>query len=399
VAAMNTPGGGKNDIPNRLKRHFACFNVPLPSADSIGSVFGKLVAGRFDAATFSEGVVVAASKLVPATVELWSRVQARMLPTPAKFHYLFNMRELSKVFQGVLLASRDRFRKDAPAAGGRLFGGDITSAEGYLVALWRHECERVFCDKLTTVADKSWTEALVMELVERTFGPAIQQQVSRRVHFVDFLREPTLDPDTGEVVAPAERAYEAVDMDELRVLVESRQRQFNAAAGARGAKQELVLFDAALEHLCRIARLLASDRGSALLVGVGGSGKQSLTRLAAQLAGATPVQITITKQYNQAALFEDIKAMYKLAGFKGQKVAFIFTDAEVKDEAFLEYINQVLMTGAVDGLFPRDELDQIVSDIRPIMKRESPELVDTYDNLYSFFMARGGLGFVRLQRD
>ena len=62
--------------------------------------------------------------------------------------------------------------------------------------------------------------------------------------------------------------------------------------------------------------------------------------------------------------------------------------AQVKEEAFLEYLNQILMTGAVAGLFPRDELDAIVSDIRPIMKRESPELVDTYDNLYNFFMVR-----------
>ncbi len=423
IAAMNTPGGGKNDIPNRLKRHFACFNVPLPSAASIKSVFGTLVAGRFDADTFSEPLVAAAAKLVPATVALWNRVQTKMLPTPAKFHYLFNMRELSKVFQGVILASRDRFRKDVEVPP---YSGDITSSEGYLVALWRHECERVFCDKLTNDADKVWTEALILELVKDTFGPAIYKQVDRRVQFVDFLREPTLDPETGEVIAPAERCYEAIDLEALRLVVDAKQKAHNEQS--RGQKFELVLFDAALEHLCRISRLLASDRGSALLVGVGGSGKQSLTRLAAYLAGATPFQITITKQYNQQALFDDIKLMYKLAGFKGQKVAFIFTDAEVrvfvfrgcsracrrgvrhsnvrrahalvcfsyaplanpqvKEEAFLEYINQILMTGAVAGLFPRDELDAIVSDIRPIMKRESPELVDTYDNLYNFFMAR-----------
>ena len=383
IAAMNTPGGGKNDIPNRLKRHFACFNVPLPSAASIGSVFGTLVAGRFDAAAFSEEVVSTASKLVPATVELWNRVQVKMLPTPAKFHYMFNMRELSKVFQGVILASRDRFRKDVELPP---FGGDIISSEGYLVALWRHECERVFCDKLTNMQDKAWTEALIMELISQKFGPQLTAQVQRRVQFVDFLRDPTLDPDTGEVIAPAEKCYEAIDLETLRNFVENKQRQHNESS--RGQKFELVLFDAALEHLCRIARLLASDRGSALLVGVGGSGKQSLTRLAAYLAGATTFQITITKQYNTVALFEDIKAMYKLAGFKGQKVAFIFTDAEVKEEAFLEYLNQILMTGAVAGLFPRDELDQIISDIRPIMKRESPELVDTYDNLYNFFMVR-----------
>ena len=40
---MNVPGGGKNDIPNRLKRQFAIFNVPQPSKSAITSIFGALV--------------------------------------------------------------------------------------------------------------------------------------------------------------------------------------------------------------------------------------------------------------------------------------------------------------------------------------------------------------------
>lgn len=85
-----------------------------------------------------------------------------------------------------------------------------------------------------------------------------------------------------------------------------------------------------------------------------------------------PFQITITKTYNVTNLFEDIKSLYKVAGVKGQPVAFIFTDTEVKEEGFLEYINQILMTGEVAGLFAKDELDAIVNDIRPVMKAESP---------------------------
>ena len=43
VAAMNVPGGGKNDIPNRLKRQFAIFYVPPPSPVAVNTIFGALV--------------------------------------------------------------------------------------------------------------------------------------------------------------------------------------------------------------------------------------------------------------------------------------------------------------------------------------------------------------------
>jgi dynein heavy chain len=87
-------------------------------------------------------------------------------------------------------------------------------------------------------------------------------------------------------------------------------------------------------------------------------------------------------------LLEDIKGMYKVAGFRGQKVAFLFTDAEVKDEAFLEYVNQALMTGEVAGLLPKDELDMIVNDIRPAYRAARPGAPDTWDALYRFFLER-----------
>ena len=72
---MNAPEGGKNDIPNRLKRHFAIFNVPPPSPAAINDIFGTLMAGRFDPATFSEAVVDVARRLVPLTMVLWNTVK------------------------------------------------------------------------------------------------------------------------------------------------------------------------------------------------------------------------------------------------------------------------------------------------------------------------------------
>ena len=73
---------------------------------------------------FSANVVAAAEKLVPITIDLWNKVQTKMLPTPAKFHYMFNMRELSKVFQGLILAERDRFKSGVQH---QPFGGNVKS--------------------------------------------------------------------------------------------------------------------------------------------------------------------------------------------------------------------------------------------------------------------------------
>ena len=222
VGAMNTPGGGKNDVPHRLKRQFNLYYVPLPSVASINNVYGALVAGRFTADLFDAETLELSEKLVPMTIALWNKVQAKMLPTPAKFHYLFNMRELSKVFQGIILASRDRFvkaKRDEP------FGTTVTSAPGYLLALWLHECRRVFSDKLTSHEDKDWVDGAMFDLMRERCDSDVVRQVEEPQYFVDFLREPVVDEETGEVVDAHPSFYEAVHggLPDVRARVEALQ--------------------------------------------------------------------------------------------------------------------------------------------------------------------------------
>ena len=368
-AAMVHPGGGRNDIPHRLKRQFVLLNVTMPSLFAIDNIFGSIIRGRLSASKVEASIAEVAAKLTDATIFLWQKVQAKMLPTPAKFHYMFNMRELSRVFAGIFEAPLNSIRDDV-----------------YLVRLWKHECERVFIDKLTNQPDKDWVGKAILNTIAECLGEQFSEQVHGKCYFVNFLQEPIFDED-GVCVDERPKLYEYVEtLDLVRQKALSFQNQFNEETKA--GKLELVLFEYALEHMMRISRLINMDRGSAMLVGVGGSGKQSLTRLASYIAGNFIFQITITKSYRITDLFEDIKLLYKTAGVKGQPVTFIFTDAEVKDEAFLEYINQILATGEVSNLFAKDEIDGILSDCRAIAKKMHRGFIDTSDNLMKFFMDR-----------
>ena len=92
---------------------------------------------------------------------------------------------------------------------------------------------------------------------------------------------------------------------------------------------KLVFFMDAIEHVTRIARIIRQERGNALLVGVGGCGKQSLTRLAAHINSYKCFQIELSRGYDYAAFHEDLKILYDMAGVQNLNTVFLFTDTQV----------------------------------------------------------------------
>jgi len=130
-------------------------------------------------------------------------------------------------------------------------------------------------------------------------------------------------------------------------------------------------------------------RSSALLVGVGGSGKQCLTRLAADIGRHITSQLVLTKTYNENNLKEDIKYLFDVAGHKGKPISFLLTDAEVKHETFLEYINMVLSTGEIPGLIPKDEKEIWLGDVRTeFVKKFKDNKEPSAMEIYDYFLDR-----------
>nr|XP_026696380.1 dynein heavy chain 10, axonemal isoform X1 [Ciona intestinalis]XP_026696381.1 dynein heavy chain 10, axonemal isoform X2 [Ciona intestinalis] len=333
VAAMGKAGGGRNEVDPRFLSLFSVFNMTFPAHESLLKIYNSILEGH--TIPFSEEIQGCVQRVTTNTLELYKNIVNDLPPTPSKFHYIFNLRDLSRVYQGICTSTPERFPK----------------LENF-IRLWRNECLRVFHDRLIDEKDKATTQALIQKLVEENF-PKIESFVSR---------DPCLFGDYRTAMQESEpRLYEDVqDFDAAKALFQEILEEYNEDHTA----MNLVLFEDALDHLTRIHRVIRMDHGHSLLVGVGGSGKQSLTKLASFSAGCDVFEIALSRGYDELAFREDLKILYNKLGIENKKTVFLFTDSHVAEEGFLELINNMLTSGMVPALFADDEKEAIIGSVR-----------------------------------
>ena len=109
VAAMGKPGGGRNDVDPRFISLFSVFNMTLPSEASLYHIYQSILAGHLQ--PFTDSIRATVAVLTQMTLELYKTVVRDLPPTPSKFHYLFNLRDLSRIYCGLCLTTPDNFVK------------------------------------------------------------------------------------------------------------------------------------------------------------------------------------------------------------------------------------------------------------------------------------------------
>ncbi|KAG4103981.1 dynein heavy chain and region D6 of dynein motor-domain-containing protein [Neocallimastix lanati (nom. inval.)] len=358
IAAMGPPGGGRNVISNRTLSHFFMLNMTFPQESSLKRIYGTLVNQKYQ--DFEEEVKPLGDIMTNATIEIYQAIVTQLLPTPTKIHYLFNLRDISKVFQGLLRANKEYF-----------------DSKESIMKLWVHEIFRVFSDRLINKEDKAFFIKLVDEKMVNHFSYTLKQVCTDKVIpiFGDFMSEGSGDTLVYEEISDAEK---------LKNFMEERLQDYNIEPGY--IPLDIVLFRDAIEHICRIVRVLRLQCGNVLLIGVGGSGRQSLTRLAAYIVENETFQIKISKQYRFNDFRDDIKNLFEMTGINGKPTTFLMTDTQVICTEFLEDLSNILSSGEVPNLYAPDELNDLKEKIRPYSEKEN--IPDNINAMYSFFIER-----------
>nr|XP_060635826.1 dynein axonemal heavy chain 2 [Anolis sagrei ordinatus] len=352
MAAMGPPGGGRTVISSRLQSRFNLINMTFPTDSQIRRIFGTMINQKLQ--NFDEAVKPIGNVITEATMELYNSVVQKFLPTPAKIHYLFNLRDISKVFQGMLRAHKD-FHDTKPS----------------LTRLWIHECFRVFSDRLVDASDMETFVVLLSEKLGSFFDLTLHNLCpnKRSPIFGDFMRN----------------VYEDLsDMNILKAEMERALEEYNRTPGM--VPMRLVLFRDAIEHITRIVRVISQPRGNMLLVGIGGSGRQSLARLASSICEYYTFQIEISRQYRKQEFREDIKKLYRQTGIDQKPTTFLFVDTQIADECFLEDINNILSSGEVPNLYKPDEFEEIQNNIIDGARAEG--IQESLDSLFAYLIER-----------
>ncbi|XP_052264555.1 dynein axonemal heavy chain 3-like isoform X1 [Dreissena polymorpha] len=351
VAAMGPPGGGRNDITGRFTRHMNIISIDEFDDATMTRIFTNITDWHFGKG-FEGSFVRNGKLLVQATMGVYKDAINSFLPTPAKSHYVFNLRDFARVIRGVLLVP-----------------STCMTETDKLMRLWVHEVYRVFYDRLTDAVDREKFFSIVKEQCQSHFKVNIDKVLGHLSRSGTVVDDNVRSLFFGDYMQAETKAYnEVTDFKELTSTMENYLDEFNMISKA---PMRLVMFKFAIEHISRVSRVLLQDNGHALLVGIGGSGRQSAAKLAAFMADYELFQIEITRNYTASEWREDIKKLFLKTGSEGKPTVFLFADTQIKDESFMEDISMILNTGDVPNLFAQDEKAELIEKMQAVARQEA----------------------------
>ncbi|KPA84182.1 dynein heavy chain putativedynein heavy chain point mutation [Leptomonas pyrrhocoris] len=359
LCAMGPPGGGRNVITQRFSRHFNVFSVPSFDEATLTTIFGRL-SDWILSRGFPTSLRSLSGPLVAATVELYTTLVDNLKPSPEKSHYTFNLRDVSKVFQGMDMVYAPRIKDEL-----------------CLAQLWMHEVSRAFADRFTDDIDTAWFHEQASKTCVR--------------HFRMTVRPTNEDgsPLLFSTLSNEEGQYERItDVAAARTTLEQKQDLYNV--GSRTGELNLVVFNYVLEHVARISRVLLQPGGHLMLIGVGGSGRRSCARLAAYIQECDYRTTTPAKDYDHSDFLDDVRQLLLQTGQKGYSTAFVLADSQIVSETFLEDICSLLNTGEIPGLWDtkqdRDAYETALTSLRDLGRGLGRP--DTIEALQALFVER-----------
>eukprot|EP00002_Diphylleia_rotans_P021973 TRINITY_DN428_c1_g1_i1.p1 TRINITY_DN428_c1_g1~~TRINITY_DN428_c1_g1_i1.p1 ORF type:complete len:4548 (+),score=958.95 TRINITY_DN428_c1_g1_i1:229-13872(+) len=413
VACLGVCMDGSMPVSARLCRHFVPIRMDQPVDDELDQIFSHLVRTAFPSNRPAE-LRRMLDQYARATVKVVRSLAGKLKPSPSQPHYGGNMRNISRILLSLSMVDSS------------LLEG--TEGPATLLRLWACQCARELCDGATSLEDAGHVQSAIKAAATLIWGEEGNAATSVIPWLARYSESTPLSssllaasvagnsggallagasstprPQSGKMTQSGIMSMPSVEDGEVDALeaasykllpdpiayvddVEQALRQYNSA-GTQGT-MNITFFDTVVEDVLKLVHVLSKPRGNAVLVGVGGSGKRSLTRLAAYICRQECVAVSLDKSFGLSNMLETLRQLMKHAGLGGRHYTLLISEQSLKDDSFYDAINSFLLQGEIPGMFTRDELDNIVGELRSGAKKLHPGFVDSWENLYKLFVDR-----------
>ncbi|RDW42381.1 dynein heavy chain, N-terminal region 1-domain-containing protein [Yarrowia lipolytica] len=344
VGACNPPEDvGRNVLSQRILRHVTLVNVGYPGNESLNQIYGSFNKSLLKCIPSLAGYGDQLTKTMISYYQSFSDV----FTSASHVHYIYSPRELTRWSRGIYEAISQL---------------ETLSVDG-LVQVVGHEGMRLFLDRLVTDEEKEKGLAMLVNVLSREFtlGSAHVSSLLTDLLFSNWTT----------------KHYLPISKELITSYVTSRVPTF--------CEEELdtpfVLSDDVIEHILRIDRVLRQPQGHMILIGEAGSGRTTMTRFVAWLAGVKCFQLRVSRDYQVTDFDSDLRAL--LLNCVSQKMCFLLNEADLTP-LYLERMNTLLANAEIPGLFQDDDWSMLMSHVRQESSKAGI-LLDSDQEVYEWF--------------
>ncbi|SCP04556.1 dynein heavy chain, putative [Plasmodium ovale] len=352
ISCMNYNRGNFTINP-RLIRHFFLLNINFPENNTVNNIFSTLLKNHFS--NFKQDVADLVPSIMKSTISLYYNIEKTFKRTATYFYYEFNLRDIHSIVKGLLTTTPGIFQ-------------DCDK----LLFLWLHECERVYSDKLNR-RDKKKYKNIIIDIVKKMYN---KFEINKFV-----MKNDTSLLFTNFHKGSHDKCYDLCkDMEQLTSFLTEELEEYNNFYNLN-----IVLFNDAIKHICKLIRIVDNIKSHALLLGIGGCGKTTISKFSSYLSSKVFFEMDFSAQCTDNDVKKYIQNIFYKCAIKNEDIILFLRESKIHDSFFV-YVNEYMCSNNIIDLYTKEERDYVIQNFRNMAKSEGIE--DNDSSIFDYYIRK-----------
>lgn len=309
------------------------------------------------------------SKICPSMIAIYEQIKTTFRRDEYR-HFILTLRDLTQWTFGLIRYGMN---------------------DGDIVNIWYNEGMRILHDRMPNEKTKQMLGNIFRSIMNKHQLPFKEKkEVSLYCTFVtqphdDDIKDSDDMDDSIKCMKQMGDSFSCVSINDFKTVISTKIRSYEKEYN----ELHLILFQEFLENLQKLDRIISHGWfHNMVLIGNSGIGRKLMTKLLCYIHRIECQILRVSQEYHGNNQFANtLKEILKSTGIDNQKILLFIEDCQLIDDTMLEYLNQLVTSGDIIGLFEDKELDALLLPIKEEY-RQNTNAFDEHKSIYEYFISR-----------